>query len=151
MVEPESYDEILQLAIDKEVEAYNFYMALSNAVADQRICVAFEELAKEELEHKAKLELEVMKLGQTIAIEENPARSDRSYIVSNDPSPLDMDYKDMLMLAMEKEEAAFRIYVKLAASVHDEKSQEVLLALAEEEVKHKLRFQTEYDILLKKR
>ncbi len=151
MVEPESYDEILQLAIDKEVEAYNFYMALSNAVADQRIRVAFEELAKEELEHKAKLELEVMKLGQTIAIEENPARSDRSYIVSNDPSPLDMDYKDMLMLAMEKEEAAFRIYVKLAASVHDEKSQEVLLALAEEEVKHKLRFQTEYDILLKKR
>lgn len=151
MVEPESYDEILQLAIDKEVEAYNFYMALSNAVADQRIRVAFEELAKEELEHKAKLELEVMKLGQTIAIEENPARSDRSYIVSNDPSPLDMDYKDMLMLAMEKEEAAFRTYVNLAASVHDEKSQEVILALAEEEVKHKLRFQTEYDILLKKR
>jgi rubrerythrin len=149
MVEPESDDEILQLAIDKEVEAYNFYLALANSVADQRISVAFEELAKEELEHKAKLELEVMKLGQTIAVEENPARPERSYIVSNDPSPLDMDYKDMLMLAMEKEEAAFRTYVKLAASVHEEKSREVLLALAEEEVKHKLRFQAEYDILLK--
>jgi len=151
MVEPESNSEILQLAIEKEVEAYNFYLALSNAVADQRISVAFEELAKEELEHKAKLELEVMKTGQTIAIEENPARPGRGYILSNDPSPLDMDYKDMLMLAMEKEEAAFRIYVKLAANVHDKKSQDILLALAQEEVKHKLRFQTEYDILLKKR
>ncbi len=151
MAEPECDDEILQLAIDKEVEAYNFYLALASAVADQRISVAFEELAKEELEHKAKLELEVMKLGQTIAVEQNPTRPERSYIVSNDPSPLDMDYKDMLLLAMEKEEAAFRTYVNLAANVTDEKSQEVLLALAEEEVKHKLRFQTEYDILLKKR
>ena len=151
MAEPENVDEILQLAIDKEVEAYNFYMAVANAVTDQRVRVAFEELAKEELEHKAKLELEVMKLGQTIAVEQNPTRPGRSYIVSNDPSPLDMDYKDILMLGMAKEEAAFRIYVKLAANVHDKKSQEVLLTLAEEEVKHKLRFQAEYDILLKKR
>ena len=151
MVEPESDDEILQLAIDKEVEAYNFYLALANAVADQRIRKAFEDLAKEELEHRARLELEVMKTGKTIAVEQNPTRPERSYIISNDPSPLDMDYKDMLMLGMAKEEAAFRTYVNLAASVHDEKSREVLLALAEEEVKHKLRFQTEYDILLKNR
>ncbi len=151
MAEPESYDEILQLAIDKEVEAYNFYLALAGHVADQRIRVAFEELANEELEHKARLELEVMKMGKTIAVEQNPVRPERNYIVSNDPSPLDMDYKDMLMLGMEKEEAAFRTFVTLAASVHDEKSREVLLALAEEEVRHKLRFQTEYDILLKNR
>ena len=150
MPEPQYNDEIMKIAIAKEVEAYNFYMALANRVADQHIREAFEELAKEELEHKAKLELEVMKTGKTIAVEQNPVRPDRSYIVSNDPSPLDMDYKDMLMLAMEKEEAAFRTYVNLAASIQDEKSREVLFALAQEEVKHKLRFQAEYDILLKK-
>ena len=150
MAEPKSYNEILQFAIDKEVEAYNFYLALADRVEDQRIRMAFEELAKEELGHKDRLELEVMKTGKTIAVEEHPVRSERSYIVSNDPSPLDMDYKDMLMLGMEKEEAAFRTYVNLVARAQDEKSQEVLLALAEEEVKHKLRFQTEYDILLKK-
>ncbi|MCP4609280.1 MAG: ferritin family protein [Planctomycetes bacterium] len=149
MIEPENVDGIFQLAIEKEVEAYNFYLAIANAVTDQRIRVAFEELAKEELEHKAKLELEVMKLGKTIAVEENPARPERTYIVSNDPSPLDMDYKDVLMLAITKEEAAFKTYVNMAASAPDKKSQEVLLAIAEEEVKHKLRFQTEYDILLK--
>ena len=151
MIEPESDDEILQFAINKEIEAYNFYLALASRVADQRIREVFEELAQEELEHKARLELEVMKTGKTIAVEENPVRPERSYIVSNDPSPLDMDYKDMLMLGMEKEEAAFRTYVNLVASVSNEKSREVLLALAEEEVRHKLRFQTEYDTLLKNR
>jgi rubrerythrin len=151
MADPDYNDEIFKIAIAKEVEAYNFYLAMANHVADERISVAFEELAKEELEHKARLELEVIKTGKTIAVEENPARPDRNYIVTNDPSPLDMDYKDLLLLAMEKEDAAFRTYVNLASSIKNEKSRDVLLALAEEEVKHKLRFKTEYDILLKNR
>jgi rubrerythrin len=60
-----------------------------------------------------------------------------------------MDYRDVLLLGMEKEEAAFRIYVNLIGSVHDEQSRDVLMALAQEEVKHKLRFETEYNILQK--
>ena len=151
MAEPEYDDEALQFAIAKEIEAYNFYLALAERVADPRIREEFEALAQEELEHKAKLELEVMKLGKTITVEQNPLRPERSYIVSNDPALLDMDYKDMLLLGMEKEEAAFRTYVNLAASAKDEKSREMLLAIAEEEVRHKLRFQTEYDALLKNR
>jgi rubrerythrin len=60
-----------------------------------------------------------------------------------------MDYKDVLLLAMEKEEAAFRTYVNLVANARDGQIQDLLLALAEEEVKHKIRFETEYDLLLK--
>jgi len=150
MVEPDDYYEILELAIAREVEAYNFYLALADRVKEQQIREIFESLAKEELEHKAKLELELMKTGKTVVVEEKPLRPKRSYILSDDESPLDMDYKDMLLLGMEKEEAAFRIYVNLVASARDEESREVLLAIAEEEVKHKLRFQTEYDLLLKK-
>ena len=150
MVEPDDYYEVLELAIAKEVEAYNFYLALADRVEDRQISKAFKDLAKEELEHKAKLELEVMKTGRTIAVERKPPRPERDYILSDDDSPLDMDYKDMLLLGIEKEEAAFRTYVNLVASVMDEESREVLLAIAEEEVKHKLRFETEYEILLKK-
>jgi rubrerythrin len=61
-----------------------------------------------------------------------------------------MDYKDILMLGIEKEDAAFRTYVDIIAQVRNEQTREVLLALAQEEVKHKLRFETEYDMLLKK-
>ncbi len=150
MVEPDDYYEVLELAIAKEIEAYNFYLALADRVKDRQISKAFKDLAKEELEHKAKLELEITKTGRTIAVERKLLRPERDYILSDDESPLDMDYKDMLLLGMEKEEAAFRTYVNLVASVMDEESREVLLAIAEEEVKHKLRFETEYEILLKK-
>jgi rubrerythrin len=150
MLEPDDYYEVLELAITKEIEAYNFYLALADRVEDRQIRKAFKDLAKEELEHKAKLELEVMKTGRTVAVERKPLRPERDYILSDNESPLDMDYKDMLLLGIEKEEAAFRTYVNLVASVLDEESREVLLAIAEEEVKHKLRFETEYDLLLKK-
>ncbi len=151
MKEPDDYIEILEFAIAKEVEAYNFYLALAERVENQQMRSIFEGLAEEELEHKAKLELEVMKSGKTVTVEPKPLRPERSYILSDNESPLDMDYKDMLLLGMEKEEAAFRIYVNLAGRARDEESREVLLAIAEEEVRHKLRFQTEYDILSKEK
>lgn len=146
-------DEIIEFAIAREIEAYHFYMALAGRVESPQIRTVFEDLAKEELEHKAKLELEIIKTGRTIKTEQEPPESTRDYkdyIVSDSDSLLDMDYKDMLLLGMEKEEAAFRTYVNLIPNVYDEESREVLLGLAEEEVKHKLRFETEYELLTSK-
>lgn len=145
-----SDEEILEFAISRENEAHNFFLALANRVQDPQIRQLFEDLAAEELEHKAKLELEIMKTGRTVSTEQKPPRPESEYIISDDPSKLDIDYKDALLLGMEKEEASFRIYVKLIPSVQDERSREVLLALAQEEVKHKIRFETEYNMLINK-
>jgi rubrerythrin len=142
--------EILELAISREVEAYHFFLALAKRVNTPEMRKVFEDLAKEELEHKAKLELEVMKTGKTVAVALKPGRPVSEYVMADEESQLDMDYKDMLLLGIEKEEASFRTYVSLVAQAPDEESREVLLAIAEEEVKHKLRFETEYDLLLKK-
>ena len=143
-------EEILEFAIAREIEANQFFLALAERVNSEEMRKVFEDLAKEELDHKAKLELEVMKTGRVVPATEKVTIPEHDYIISDDPSPLDMDYKDMLLLGMEKEEAAFRTYVNLLANVQDEESREVLLAIAQEEVKHKLRFETEYDLLLKK-
>lgn len=151
MTEVNPDDEILEFAIAREVEANNFYMALAERVASPEIRKIFEDLAEEELEHKARLELEVMKTGKVLPVSEKVAIPKHDYIVSDDQSLLDMDYKDILMLGMEKEEASFRTYVNLAAQAKDVESSELLLALAEEEVKHKIRFETEYDLLLRKK
>ena len=142
--------EILEFAISKEVEAYHFFLALARRVDNQQMRELLEKLADEELEHKERLELEMMKSGRTVTTEYKPPRSDSDYILTDSPLPLDMDHKDVLLLGMEKEEAAFRTYVNLVANVHDEESREMLLALAEEEIKHKLRFETEYNELFKK-
>ncbi len=144
-------EEILEIAISREVEAYYFFLALASRVKSDAMRRIFEDLAKEELEHKAKLELEVMKLGRTVDVKLRPGRPVNEYIISDTDLPLDMDYKDMLLLGMEKEEASFRMYISLLPNVHDDESRELLLALAEEEVKHKLRFATEYELLLEKR
>jgi rubrerythrin len=142
--------DILAFAIAREVEANRFYLALAERVAGAEIRKVFEELAEEELEHKAKLELEFMKTGKVLAEGEGVTLPEHEYIISDTDAALDMDYKDVLMLGMEKEDAAFRTYVDMVSRVKDEQTREVLLGLAQEEVKHKLRFETEYDLLLKK-
>ena len=143
-------EEILEFAIFREIEAHNFFLALADRVKEPQMREVFEDLAAEELEHKAKLELEILKTGKTVSIEQQSPRPASEYIISDDPSQLDIDYKDALLLGMEKEEASFRIYVNLIPNVHNEQSREILLALAQEEVKHKLRFETEYNMLINK-
>jgi rubrerythrin len=150
MADDNSIDEILEFAIGRELEAYEFYKALAGRVDDENISKVFEDFAEEELEHKTKLELELMKIGRTTLIRQAPGAPTRTHIVSDTDSLLDMDYKDVLLLGIEKEEASFRTYISLLANITDEESREVLIALAEEEVKHKLRFETEYDLLLRK-
>ena len=146
----ETAEEVLEFAIAREVEANRFYLALAERVDVLEMRKVFEELAEEELEHKAKLELEFLKKGKALFSKDRVIDINTSdYIISDEPL-IDMDYKDMLCLAIEKEDAAFRIYVNLLGYVDDHESREVLLAIAEEEVKHKLRFEIEYDNLLKK-
>ncbi len=145
-----SYVEMLEFAISKEVEAYHFYLALSRRADTKKIQGILEILAEEELVHRERLELEMMKSGRTVTTEQKPPRPDSDYIVSDGQTLLDLDYQDVLLLAMQKEEAAFRTYVNMAATAPDEESQEMLLELAEEEVRHKLRFETEYNNLSKK-
>ncbi len=149
MDKSDSLEELFEYAIDREIDANQFYLALAERVDNAEMRKVFEDLAEEELEHKAKLELELMKLGKTTVIKVPPASPQRDYIISDGKSLLDMDYKDMLLMAIEKEEASFRTYVNLAPRAYDSETREVLLSLAQEEVRHKLRFQMEYDMIMK--
>jgi rubrerythrin len=145
-----SDQEVLEFAIFREIEAYHLYLALARHVDTEQMREIFEDLAAEELGHKAKLELEIIKTGRTVTADMQPPRPDSDYIISNDPSLLDMDYRDMLMLGMEKEDVSFRTYVNLIPQAQDEQLRETLLKLAEEEIKHKIRFETEYEAMIKK-
>ena len=150
MQQENSVDEILGLAISREIYAYHFYKALAKRIENVEMKKTLNEFALEELEHKAKLELELFKIGQTVATEEKFLESVENYVLLNVDSDLNMEYKDILLLAIEKEEASFRIYINLAHSVPDGESRDVILAIAEEEVRHKIRFEIEYDKLLSK-
>jgi rubrerythrin len=137
-------DEILELAVAREVDANRFYLAIAALVQNPHIQKIFEELAAEELEHKALLELEIMKTGRVVNTHKTPLGLQDDQPDYAQPE-FDIDYKDILLMGMQKEEASFRLYVEMAGMADDHDSKETLLALAQEEAKHKLRFQVELD------
>lgn len=139
----ESFIAVLDFAIDKEIEANQFYLDLAKQMKNPAIQKVFEAFAKEELGHKAKLQ--AIKQGEEIPPAKNITDLKiADYTVDVEPAP-DMSYQDALILAMKQEKAAYRLYLDLAEQVVNNDQKELFLSLAQEEAKHKLRFEIEYD------
>jgi len=143
----ESADAVLDFAIKEEEAAAAFYNKLALKMEKPWMKEAFSDFAKEELGHKAKL-LEV-KAGKKLMSAGAKVQDLKvgDYLVEVEPQD-DMEYQDALILAMKKEKAAFKLYVDLAASTENERLRQSFLALAQEEAKHKLRFEIEYDDMM---
>ena len=141
----ESIGEILEFAVAREVAANRFYKDLAEKVESPAMRELLAEFAKEELQHKEKLELEMMKEGIVVTTVGKLAGLRGSDYIVDVESAADMGYKALLALAIKKEKLAVRLYVDLAALVDDAESREMLLSLAEEEAGHKARFEIEYE------
>jgi rubrerythrin len=148
MQEFESDSEILEYAISREIEAFQFYTALSKRMEKPEMQKLLKELAEEELEHKARLELEVIKTGKTVNVADPHKFNEEEYTIEGE-FIFDMGFRELLAMAIEKEKMAFELYAGMSGKVLDEDSRETLLELAEEEVKHKQRFEYEYEVMLK--
>ena len=139
-------DAALEFAIAREVESQEFYLDLASRMENGSMAEVFRGFAAEEDGHRRKLER--VKEGNA----EDAHAADREimdlriadYVVDVEPSP-DMDYGDALVLAMNKEKAAFRLYSDLASNVRSQSLRDLFEMLAQEEAKHKLRFELEYD------
>jgi rubrerythrin len=137
--------EILEFAIARETEAVHFYMAMADKVSDPATVKFFEDLVSEELEHKSRLELEVMKEGVvagTVGV--LPEASGGGPPISPDQIAEQMVYTEALSLAIQKERRSFRLYVRLAGLVTDEALRETLAALAEQEARHLVMLEEKY-------
>jgi len=140
-----SVEEIIDFAIAREKEANKFYTELAERMDRPEMRKVFEDFAKEERGHKAKLE--AVKKGEfTISGDEEdvPNLDIADYVVDVEPKP-DMSYAEALIVAMKKEKAAYKLYLDLATVAEAEELTNMFLSLANEEAKHKLRFEIEYD------
>jgi rubrerythrin len=137
-------DGILDFAIRGEEESAQFYTDLAQKVKRPGMSQIFTDFAAEEQKHKAKLL--AVKDGKQFA----PAARKvadlniTNYLVDVQPDA-DLDYQGALIVAMKKEKAAFMLYNQLASLAPDGGLRDVLTSLAQEEAKHKLRFEIEYD------
>jgi rubrerythrin len=141
-----SVDEILDFAIGREIEAIKLYRELAHQVEKPEMRKVLEDFAKEEQEHKTKLE--AAKAGESVLKEEEVGSLGvADYVVGGEARP-DMSYADVLILAMKKENVSVRLYTDIAKIAQAQELKDMFLLLAQEEAQHKLRFEIEYDLTM---
>ncbi|HKL38733.1 MAG TPA: ferritin family protein [Bacteroidales bacterium] len=144
MKEFKTVDDVLDFAMNAEQEAVDFYNNLAENAQNEEMQKIFNQFAQEEISHKTKIRKIKEEGSYEISKEKLRDLKVSDYMVNVKPTA-DMNYQDALVLAMNKEKAAFRLYMDLADKAQDEKMQQLFLNLAQEESRHKLRFELEYD------
>ena len=143
-----SIDEILDFAIQREQDAADMYQDLSTKVTGDAMKKVFTGFSREEMGHKAKLE--TVKSGKRMLASEKKILDLKigDHLQEVEPSKSELSYQDALIIAMKAEKAAYKLYNDLAMSTGDAEVQEIFFGLAQEEAKHKLRFEIEYDDMI---
>ena len=139
-----SVNEILDFAIAKEMEAYRFYKELAEWVEREEVAKLFEEFSEEELRHKKKLE--AIKAGKVIIQEEEVGSIEIADSIEATEPDVNLSYTKALIVAMQREKKAFRLYTNLAILYQDQEIKDILLKLAQEEAQHKLYLEVEYEL-----
>jgi rubrerythrin len=104
----------------------------------------FEELAEQEQKHRQILGGVEKKDVSEYKLKKIPNLKIGDFVEKEEFSP-DMDYASALRLAIKREEFSLRLYNQMAERGDDPELKRLFSVLAQEESKHKLRLETEYD------
>jgi rubrerythrin len=141
-----SFEEILDFAIEREKQAVNFYQKLVDRETFPASKQTLAEFVEEERKHQVLLE--AFKAGKRDFVEYDfewiPDIKRSDYIVDMKYEP-GMDFAEILRLAMKREEKALRLYNALSTKTDDADCIKLFKLLAQEEAKHKQTFETLYD------
>lgn len=144
MAEFKGINDILDFAIQNEQNAVEFYNDLAKTARTDDMRKTFEEFAREEIIHKVRL-LKIKEEGIFDLPTEKVADLKIADYVVRTESKADMSYEQTLVLAMKREKAAFKLYIKLSEKAPTVQLKELFIGLAQEESRHKLKFELEYD------
>ena len=139
--------EILNFAIEREIEAAIFYREMQNRSKHESSKEMFKDLENMEKGHANALEKykkgdvenftapKIMNLNISEFLEEPLVTSD-------------LLYQEALIIAMKREESSKRLYASIAEETEDTATKNFFLKLASEEEKHKLLLETQYDEII---
>ncbi len=138
------FEAMIDVAIEREIEAYEFYSKVAATLSNKGLVVIFQELAGEEEGHRKLLESfkEKAELHFTF---KNP--SNNYHIAEQTELPrltTDMKPADAFALAMKKEQQAAEFYQDLANRSSDTEIQQMCLNLAKMELGHKTKLEAAY-------
>ena len=138
------FDEIVQFAIDGEQEAVDAYTTASEIVTRANVKNMLLGLARQEQMHKERLEsIDRERVSETAIVNVPDLRI--ADFMDDVTITADMDYQDILAVAMKREERAHNLYSTLASNTDDAELKKVFEVLAQEEAGHKLALEKEYD------
>ena len=140
--------EIIDFAIAKEIEAAEFYEAVSREETMSGVRDMLLEFAAEERKHQGLLE-SFLEGGIDKSIQDYDLKwitdIKRSNYVTDMVYEKGMGYSDILMLAAKREEAALALYNEMLDQAKSEDGRKLFKVLCQEEAKHKLFLETKYD------
>jgi len=140
----QSVEEILDFAISREQQAVDFYTRLSTIAPGKQLQELMLDYAREEQRHKDKL-LAVKADGSLDNEHKRPLDLKMAdYLVDVEETP-EMTYQDALIIAMKREQVAFKLYTDMAEKIDNPELKSLFESLAREEASHKNYFESEYD------
>ena len=133
-------------AIAREEESIKFYQDLQKETKFQGQIDMLKELEAMEKAHKSTLQN--IRYTNDFNTDKVPNLHISEYL-TDDVEKLDLNYPNLLVMAMKREEISLRLYTELSVKFADEQIGTLFRKLASEEAKHKLWFETLYDEWLK--
>ena len=136
-----SVQEILQEAIQGEVESYELYTNAVNLVKEEHIKKTLRQLAQEELGHKANLERMLLSPGQlrrsVRKLQQEPIEDHKvaDHLIVQPLGP-NSTFQDVCIFASRKEQQSHELYQGLAEQNEGE-IRELFEAMAKDELRHK--------------
>ncbi len=130
--------EIIDKAIQREIEAYEFYTSLSKKVNEKDAKDTLKYLASEEVKHK-----EFLQSYKDGKYDKNALKTSEvvDYKIAEflDIPDIDKDpqTKDIYLIAAHRELNSYKFYIKLSELQPDGEVKQILVKMANEELKHK--------------
>jgi rubrerythrin len=135
--------EIIEFAIQNEIEAAEFYHKLQNIAKLPSSKEFLKELEEMEISHQKILQ-QYLERPNEINLIGQPQDLQISNFMDQVEPETEMTFQQILIIAMKREENAMYLYQQLAKEV-DGEAKNVFLRLSQEEAKHKLQLETIYD------
>jgi len=144
IMEGSAFEEIIDFAIKREEEAYNSYGEMIKMAKTPGLKKLLAELQEEEKNHKKLLQNISQEKVKSLKIKEVLDLKISNYLVEEPPHE-QMTFQDLLIFAAKKEQKAVELYSDLADEAKEEELKKLFEFFVQQEKRHKLRLEKEYE------
>jgi len=138
------FEEIIDFAIESEMDEIQFYSELAETMERKNVKQLFRSIALEKTARM--LQLESMKeIGVLLDIESVHDLKIAGSFSDIDYTKKNLSYQEALIMAMNKEKDKFILYQELADCSSDKTCKQTFMSLANQEARQKLKLEIEYD------